>query len=189
MSHSEKYKDLIKKYPQYISKEQFYKIAHVSKRTAKSLLEMGLIRHVDSGRKTRKYTIAMVDVVSFLEDRDRNPAKYGRLRQQRVVQCTPISLTSQEKRKLKMFYTNLFEEYPDVVDVKQVSEMTGHAPNRIRQWCCEKKFKRFIIQSTYRIPKVCLIGYLVSDEYCQLKYRSSKQIDDMKNFVRLTEKV
>lgn len=188
MSPDKKYEDLLEKYPQYISKEQFYKIAHVSKRTAQHLLEMGLVNHVDSGRKTRKYAIAMVDVVSFLKDRDRNPARYGRLRQQRVIQCTPTILTSQEKEELKAFYIKLFIQYPDVVNVKQVSEMTGHAPNRIRQWCCEKKFERFLIHNTYQIPKVCLIGFLVSDEYCQLQYRSSKQIDTMKEFLRLIEK-
>lgn len=182
------YEDLLKKYPEYITKEQLYKIAHVSKRTAQSLLEMGLVKHVDTGKKTRRYTIAMVDVVSFLEDRDRNPAKYGRLRQQKVVQCVPEILTLQDKRLLKKFYFSCFEEYPDVVDVKQASEMTGHTHNRIRQWCCAKKFERFLIQTTYKIPKVSLIEYLISDEYCQLQYRSAKQIDDMKEFIRFRDK-
>lgn len=178
------YKDLLEKYPEYITKEQLYKIAHVSKRTAQSLLEMGLVKHVDTGKKTRRYTIAMVDVVSFLEDRDRNPAKYGRLRQQKVVQCVPEALTSQDKGLLENFYSSLFEEYPDVIDVKQVSEMTGHSHNRIREWCCAKKFECFLIKTTYKIPKVSLIEYLFSDEYCQLQYRSAKQIDDMKEFMR-----
>lgn len=44
--------------PHTISKNQFYKICHISKRHAKYLLDSGLVKCVDSGKVqfTRDYT-------------------------------------------------------------------------------------------------------------------------------------
>ena len=37
-------------YPEVITKEQFYKICHISKRTASFLLESGRVRNINSGK-------------------------------------------------------------------------------------------------------------------------------------------
>ena len=49
-------------YPETISKEQFYRIAHISKATALHLLQNGLVPCKDTGKKTRRYTIRTDDV-------------------------------------------------------------------------------------------------------------------------------
>ena len=52
--------------PATITKDQFYRICHISKRHAKYLLDSGLVKCVDSGKKTRKYKIEMKDVLAYL---------------------------------------------------------------------------------------------------------------------------
>ena len=51
------YDEIRKQYPETISKDQFYRIAHISKATALYLLQSGLVPCIDSGKKTRRYTI------------------------------------------------------------------------------------------------------------------------------------
>lgn len=70
------YSFLLNSYPEIVTKDQFYRICHISKRTAKYYLDNGFLPCVYSKKKTRRYKIRTQDIVSFLEDRDANPSKY-----------------------------------------------------------------------------------------------------------------
>ena len=48
------YESIRHKYPEAVSKDQFYQIAHISKATALHLLQNGLVPCKDTGKKTRK---------------------------------------------------------------------------------------------------------------------------------------
>ena len=50
-----------------ITKEQLYKILHISKRRAKFLLDNGYIPCIDTGKKTRRYQIKLSDVQEFID--------------------------------------------------------------------------------------------------------------------------
>ena len=63
-------------YPKFISKDQFYRIAHISKATALYLLQSGHVPCINSGKKTRKYKILTEDVIQYLIDRNHDPLKY-----------------------------------------------------------------------------------------------------------------
>lgn len=76
MKRSATYQKLCMEYPEKISKEQLYKICHISKRKASYLLENGLIPCQDSGKMTRKYTIALKDVATFIDARKTNPMRF-----------------------------------------------------------------------------------------------------------------
>lgn len=60
MAQVSKYRYLLNQYPETVQKEQFRIICHISKRTARYLLQSGLVPCVQSGKKTRNYTIMEV---------------------------------------------------------------------------------------------------------------------------------
>lgn len=60
----------------YLSKEQFYKECHISKRTALWLIQSGLVPAIDTGRRTCRYLIARDDVETYLQERELHPAEY-----------------------------------------------------------------------------------------------------------------
>lgn len=70
------YKKLLTEYPKVVSKEQLCQICHISKRKAAWLLENGLIPCSDTGKKTRRFSIRMKDIVFYLEDREAHPEHY-----------------------------------------------------------------------------------------------------------------
>ena len=77
MTESMKYYEAIRReYPETISKDQFYRIAHISKATALHLLQSGLVPCRDSGKKTRRYTIRTDDVIYYMIDRELHPEVY-----------------------------------------------------------------------------------------------------------------
>ena len=61
--------------PDEITKEQLYKLLHVSKRKAKWMLDEGIIPCVNRGTKTHTYLIRMEDVQIYLERADTGGAK------------------------------------------------------------------------------------------------------------------
>ena len=69
--------DYLKKtYPEVITKDQFYRICHVSKRTATYLLDNGFVPCTNTGKKTRKYKMRLDDVIDFLIKREENPLQF-----------------------------------------------------------------------------------------------------------------
>ena len=60
MAQVSKYRYLLNQYPETVQKEQFRIICHISKRTARYLLQSGLVPCVQSGKKTRNYTIMLM---------------------------------------------------------------------------------------------------------------------------------
>lgn len=49
------FKEIKKQYPKTMSKDQLYRVAHISKATALYLLQSGAIPCKDTGKKTRRY--------------------------------------------------------------------------------------------------------------------------------------
>ncbi len=58
-------------------------------------------------------------------------------------------------------YSLLFREYPDVVDVKQLSEMLGGISSKTAcRLLQENKIEHFKIGRIYKIPKIHVLEYL-----------------------------
>ena len=70
------YNEVLQSYPEYITKDQMYRICHIIKKTCLFLLESRLIPNIDSGKKTRRFKIKTTDVVEYLKDRDDYPELY-----------------------------------------------------------------------------------------------------------------
>lgn len=73
MNATTQYQDILEQYPIYMTKDQMYRICHISKKTCLFLLESGLVPCLDSGKKTRRFKIKTTDVIHYLEDRDIHP--------------------------------------------------------------------------------------------------------------------
>ena len=116
---NERYELILEKYPEYISKEQMYKLCHISKYTAQYLLESGLVPSTCSGKKTRKYKIATSDVVRYLQEREIIPERYflpeGYRKKVYKSQFNPLAPETIEK--MRTYYERQLSEYSDVMNV------------------------------------------------------------------------
>ena len=153
------YKQLLNDYPKRMSMEQMRFVCHISKKTARLLLQIGLIPSVNNGKKTRKYQIATVDVIAYLKERDVNPEKYA-LPEGCYAREQSITSDSSPFR----IDRRLFEESPDILTVHQAAVIAGVSPHTVTAWVRKKDFKAFI-SSPYRIPKISLLIYLSSPKH------------------------
>ena len=163
---SSKYQWILDTYPETINKEQLYRLCHISKKTAQHYLVNGIIPCVNTGKKTRQYTIRTVDVVNFLELRDRDPdvclAPLGWYRQNAPVYLPRIHSPAMQQ-KLKAALESILQDYPDVLTSDQAAEITGYHHETIVRWCGKKKLEFFSIRRSYLIPKISLAEYLTEN--------------------------
>jgi len=176
------YSFLLNRYPEFVTKDQFYRICHISKNTALYYLRNGFIPCIDSGKKTRRYKIAIKDIVFFLQDRDENPEKYylpnhynnpflpSEIRQ---YKATPRPDNYKAHYKLKginevrdyrQYLERQFVDYPDMLMGKQIQQITGHSTSVIISWCKSGKVKYIRHCNAYLLQKKSVISYLFNRE-------------------------
>lgn len=80
----------------YISKEEFYQIAHICKETALWLIETGRVSAEKPKRKGFGYKIAKEEVERYLADRQQNPLYYLKGKRHNCIPYTPPQPYSSE---------------------------------------------------------------------------------------------
>lgn len=185
MAKASKYSYLLEQYPEAVHKEQFRIMCHISKKTARYLLQTGLVPCVQSGKKTRNYIIKMKDIVRYLEQRERHPERYklppGSYNG--TYKPKPVLPDSVNLSELRRYYSELFKDYPDVLTTKQAAQMSGSCPSSVVSWIKAKKLKALPNGATFYVPKCCLIDYMVTPDYRLRRMKSNKQLKDIGGFL------
>lgn len=178
---SEKYcQEVLTSYPEYITKEQMYRICHISKKTCLFLLESGLVPSIDSGKKTRRFKIKTTDVVQYLRDRDDYPELYkapdGFYKGGGCKKAPSFDevFTKDDLVTMRKYYEELLFNHPDVMTIEQVAKFTGYCKTSVRTWCSKQEVKCFLIRQRFQIPKENLLDFLVSKYFIGIAVKSSK---------------
>lgn len=65
---------------------------------------------------------------------------------------------------------SMFENYPDVVEVEDLREMLGGISKKLAyRLLANQEIRSVRVGRTYKIPKVCVIEYLMGEEMCHIK--------------------
>ena len=133
MTESMKYYESIRrKYPETVSKDQFYQIAHISKATALHLLQNGLVPCKDTGKKTRRYTIRTDDIIFYLIDRELHPEVYrapdrwyqersGHYNSRVTYRNELTRLSEEERANFRKYMEDEFCQYGDLLTIVEVA--------------------------------------------------------------------
>lgn len=64
----------------------------------------------------------------------------------------------------------MFAEYPDVVKVDELREMLGGISRKLAyKLLSDHEIRSVRVGRAYKIPKVCIIDYLIGEEMCLIK--------------------
>ena len=178
------YEQILKDYPEHMSMEQMRIVCHISKRTARYLMNSGRVPCIDSGKKTRRFQIATVDVIKYLEEREKTPDKYtlpngSYARSPRLVSNAKTGAHIRINRLL-------FEEAPDMLTSYQAAVIAGVTPSTVTGWVKKKHLKAILVGGTYRIPKISLLIYLASPQHSK-NYRHRQYIMAKRQCAATTE--
>lgn len=179
MNSEKYYQEILESYPEFVTKDQMYRICHISKKTCLFLLESGAVPNIDSGKKTRRFKIKTVDVIEYMRRRQTEPRYYrvpdGYYSKKGKV---PVSLnhvfTESELSKVRIFYDKLLSDYPDVMNTQDISHFTGYHRNSVSLWCSKGHLKSFLIRQQYMVPKEYFLDFLLGDYFYQIVVKSTK---------------
>ena len=155
MTESMKYYESIRrKYPETVSKDQFYQIAHISKATALHLLQNGLVPCKDTGKKTRRYTIRTDDIIFYLIDRELHPEVYrapDRWYQERsghynsrVTYRNELTRMSEEERaSFRKYMEDEFCQYGDLLTVQYLRQVSHTEDQPCRFPCFSVQLRHY----------------------------------------------
>ena len=150
MTESMKYYESIRrKYPEAVSKDQFYQIAHISKATALHLLQNGLVPCKDTGKKTRRYTIRTDDIIFYLIDRELHPEVYrapdrwyqersGHYNSRVTYRNELTRLSEEERASFRKYMEDEFCQYGDLLTIVEVAEAIGYWRQTLAELCNAK---------------------------------------------------
>ena len=63
----------------------------------------------------------------------------------------------------------MFENYPDVVEVDDLRKMLGGISKKLAyRLLSDQKIRSVRVGRTYKIPKICVIEYLMGEEMCHI---------------------
>ena len=65
--------------------------------------------------------------------------------------------------------STMFESYPDVVEVDDLRKMLGGISRRLAyRLLADQEIRSVKVGCAYKIPKVCVIEYLMGEEMCHI---------------------
>lgn len=172
------YEDILKKYPATLSKEQIYKLCHISKRVAKYYLDNGIIPCINTGHATHKYTAKTTDVIAFMRKRAAMPEAYrvtlkdGKIYHPRVAPT--IVYTPAVMKRYQQLLATLIAPYPDLLTVQMIAELTGYATKTVHTWTPQGYLRWFRNNAKYYAPKETVIRQMMSEEFRSITGKSKK---------------
>lgn len=176
MSEETYYQQILASYPEYISKDQMYRICHISKRTCLYLLESGIVPCIDSGKQTRRFKIKTADVVEYLRRRQASPSLFhaptGYYSKKKYT--FEEAFTEEDLQNMRVFYEAILVNQPDVMTTQDVASFTGYNKNSVSSWCRKGALKAFYIKQTFQIPKEYLLDFLASKSFICIAVQSSR---------------
>jgi len=165
-------------YPETISMDQLYRICGIAKRSAAYLIRHSIIPAVDTGRKTWRWRISLDDVIAYLKKRDQVgsmiprgavSSRYGTRGKRVSYSCLIIC---GNERQLSEYFAYIYSDYPDVLTVEDVVEMTGLNSRTIFTFIREGKLKAIELCPRCLIPKATLLEFVQTPRFIDCKSNS-----------------
>lgn len=161
-------------YPDFLSKEQFYKVCHIGKDTALKLFRSGLVPAVDTKQKTRRYLIAKSDVITYLREREVDPQKFHLSKRTWTQTYEPVAgFNKTLSTKFKSYTSKNWCHEPDLLSVADLHRLLGYQLSTIRKWIAWGSLQSIKIGGIYYIPKCYAIDFIASESFYGLSRKSN----------------
>ncbi len=149
-----------------VSKEEFYKLCHISKKTAYKLIKSGRIKANKRNCASRHCYEIPISEIERLESIRRYLKK----------------LREEEISKVKEYYSKKLKNYPDVITSEDVQAITGYAKETVRKWIQSGKLVGIVYKSKYVIAQNDFLEFVTSSHYVGITRKSQEHLSD---FIKL----
>jgi len=150
----------------FVSKEEFYKLCRISKKTAYKLIKSGRIKAIERKCASRHCYEIPLSEIERLESVRRYLNK----------------LREEEIDKVKEYYSKKLKNYPNVITSEDVQAITGYAKETVRRWIQGGKLVAIVYKSKYIITINDFLDFVISPSYVGITRKSQEHLSD---FIKL----
>ena len=191
----DKYEPLKEQYPEYISLEQLRLICKIAKRSARYLLENGIIPATDTGRITWKWKIALVDVIDYLRTREQSgsmiPTGIANSKKNKKYASGSRKSFSQlvkrdQEQTVVRYFAHLCSEHDDVLTVYDIVDIIGLHKNSVQRLIQSGCIKSIANSPRFLVPKSYLLEFIGTRRFIDLQTNSErfdKILDEFKETI------
>lgn len=166
----------IKDYYEPLSLNDVRLMLHISKRKASHFLKSGYIRNTNSGKKTRQYSIKIIDFFDYLENG--GPKVTERNMRLKDLVDSPIN------EGFKIYLQNKWKSKSITMTPYEASLLIGYCTKTILKWIHQKKLKAIYPQGEILVPKDWLIDFLFEYGHT-IENKCNKHINIIKNYYHI----
>lgn len=187
-----------------ITKEQLYKLLHISKRKAKWMLDEGIIPCQIRSTKTHRDIIRREDVEAYLQkkrDERRKEIPVGIFNAKPTKQTVAINnnrpmdtvniaecfitITDECRDEFCAHIEKRLQYFPDAITVDKAADIMGYAKNTVLSYIRQKRIFAVQISGKYIIPKSALVEFLVDDFAFEIIHKSTWHINTILTFTKI----
>ena len=150
----------------YVSKDEFYKLCRISKKTAYKLIKSGRIKAIKRNCASRHCYEIPISEIERLES----------------IRYYINKLREEEIGKVKEYYSAKLQSYPDVITSEDVQAITGYVKETVRRWIQSGKLVATVYKSKYIITKNDFLDFVTSPSYVGITRKSQEHLSD---FIKL----
>lgn len=159
--------------PDVITKEQFYKICHISKSTAAYLLRSGKVPCEYNGKKTRCYKIRKADVQKFLAERAVLPELYTAPKGWQGNDANNKELPASLAKAMRDFFAMRIKDKADVLTAQEVAALTGYGRKNHIPLVQRLRIETFYHRYNLPYSQSVLLDFFCSPYFCSVYQKSA----------------
>jgi len=170
---------LLDRYPDFLSLDEMSRICKIAKKSARYLVEHGIVPAIDTGKQTWRYKIAIEDVIAYLQRRK----QVGSMIPPGTVSSRTNKRTGSRKSFAQMvalgqecevadYFSYIYADFDEVLTVADVMDMTGLNKSTILKQLQKGHIKSVSVRPKYLIPKQYLLEYVVTPHFLEARTTS-----------------
>ena len=130
------YKTLRNRYPDFLSLDELRRICKIAPKSARYLVEHGIIPAIDTGKQTWRYKISIEDVIAYLRQREKSGSmiptgavtnKHTTRKRTGARSRRSFSqiVKPEQRRELVEYFKYIFEGHDEILTTGDIAAMTG----------------------------------------------------------------
>lgn len=182
-------------YPEILTIENIRCILGFSKRKVSWMLQNGVIKCKNSGKKTKQYRVKMDDLFEYLDKVDRGDpsimtpvgaftSKKNGGEGSMKAPAPPITFIKPPE-EFRLWLEDEWYAESDLLLTQDIARITGYEHNTIQRWLKEKRIRSVRTQDALISTKTWLIDFYCEDAY-QIIRKNDVHLDLMKKYYGIT---